>query len=89
MNWSEAKKIIESNPQVKEELDKNQAEYDIIKAIISTRKEKNLTQKELAELVGTKQSNIARLESGTYNPTLQFLQKIASALGKKVSVSLL
>ena len=89
MNWSEAKKIIESNPQVKEELDKNQAEYDIIKAIISTRKEKNLTQKELAELVGTKQSNIARLESGTYNPTLQFLQKIASALGKKVSVSLI
>lgn len=88
MNWSEAKKIIESNPQVKEELDKNQAEYDIIKAIISTRKEKNLTQKELAELVGTKQSNIARLESGNYNPTLQFLQKIASALGKKVSVAL-
>jgi len=35
-----------------------------------------------AELIGTRQSNISRLESGNCNPTLDFLQKIASAMGK-------
>jgi transcriptional regulator with XRE-family HTH domain len=50
------------------------------------RQEKNLTQKDLAELVGTKQSNISRLESGNYNPTLEFLNKIAKAIGKELEI---
>ncbi len=44
-----------------------------------------MTQKQLAEKIGTKQSNIARLESGNYNPSYQFLQKVAGALDKKLS----
>ena len=47
-----------------------------------------MTQKQLAEKIGTKQSNIARLESGNYNPSYQFLQKIAGALDKKLSFAL-
>ncbi|GHU30983.1 hypothetical protein FACS1894172_05110 [Spirochaetia bacterium] len=50
------------------------------------RKEKNLTQKDLAVLVGTRQSNISRLESGNYNPSLEFLNKIAIAMGKELEV---
>jgi len=50
------------------------------------RKEKNLTQKGLAELIGTKQSNISRLESGNYNPSLELLTKIAQVMGKKLEV---
>ena len=88
MNWNDAKKIIESNPDVKRELELNQAEYEIKREIIATRKEQNLTQKQLAELVGTKQSNIARFESGSYNPTIEFLQKVAGALGKNLKISL-
>jgi len=42
-----------------------------------------------AELIGTRQSNISRLESGNYNPTLDFLQKIASAMGKKLEVRII
>jgi predicted transcriptional regulator len=56
------------NEEVLKELRNNEAEYKIIEEIITVRQEKNLTQKELAELVGTKQSNISRLESGNYNP---------------------
>ena len=88
MNWNEAKKNIEQNPEVVKELELNQAEYEIKRALILTRKEQNLTQKQLAEMVGTKQSNIARLESGSYNPTIEFLQKIANALGKNIKISL-
>ncbi|MCH5296017.1 MAG: helix-turn-helix transcriptional regulator [Treponema sp.] len=46
-----------------------------------------MTQKQLAEKMGTRQSNIARLESGNYNPSLHFLQRVASALGKRLSIS--
>jgi len=86
MNWSNAKEIILKNEDVRNELKKNEAEYKIIEEIILARKERNLTQKDLAELVGTKQSNISRLESGNYNPTIDFLNKIASAVGKQLEV---
>ena len=86
MNWSNAKELILKNEDVRNELKKNEAEYKIIEEIILARKERNLTQKDLAELVGTKQSNISRLESGNYNPTIDFLNKIASAVGKQLEV---
>lgn len=47
-----------------------------------------LTQKQLAEMVGTKQSSIARLERGTALPNLSFLSKVAAALGARVEVRL-
>jgi transcriptional regulator with XRE-family HTH domain len=49
---------------------------------------RGLTQKQLAELVGTKQSSIARLERGTTPPNLSFLSKVAAALGARVEVRL-
>ena len=88
MNWDRAKTIILNNQEVQNELKMNEAEYKIIEEIIMARKEKNLTQKDLAELIGTKQSNISRLESGNYNPTIDFLNKIAVAVGKELKVSI-
>jgi transcriptional regulator with XRE-family HTH domain len=41
---------------------------------------RGITQTQLAKLVGTKQSGIARLENGTGNPSLSFLIRIAKAL---------
>jgi predicted transcriptional regulator len=86
MKWDDAKKEISRNEEVLKELGNNEAEYKIIEEIITARREKNLTQKDLAELVGTKQSNISRLESGNYNPTLEFLNKIARAIGKELEI---
>jgi transcriptional regulator with XRE-family HTH domain len=67
----------------------NEAEYKIIEEIIMARKEKNLTQKDLAELIGTKQSTISRFESGNYNPSLEFLNKIVQAVGKELEVRII
>ncbi len=89
MNFDEFKSEMLKRPGVKTEYDSLAPEYDLIRQIISARVEQKLTQKDLAERAGTKQSSIARLESGNYNPSFQFLQKIAGALGKRVSVSLL
>ena len=86
MNWSNAKAIILKNKEVQDELKKNEAEYKIIGEIIMARKERNLTQKDLAELIGTKQSNISRFERGNYNPTIDFLNKMAHAVGKQLEV---
>lgn len=61
-------------------------QYEIIEQLIKERSIQNLTQKELAERVGLKQSNISRLESGDYNPTIEFLQKIAKGLGKELHI---
>ena len=86
MNWNEAKTIILKNKNVQDELKKNEAEYKVIEEIIMARKERNLTQSDLAELIGTRQSNISRLERGNYNPTIDFLNKIAQAVGKQLEV---
>lgn len=76
------------NPKIKAEYDALEPEYELIRQLIEARTEKNMTQKQLAEKIGTKQSNIARLESGNYNPSFQFLQKVAGALDKRLSVAL-
>lgn len=60
--------------------------YELIKEIIRERNAQNLTQKQFADKIGIKQSNISRLESGNYNPSLDFLQKIARGLGKELHI---
>ena len=52
------------------------------------RKELGLTQSELGKRAGISQPNITRFESGNYNPSLEFLVKIAGAMGKNVKVTL-
>ena len=44
------------------------------------REKRNLTQKQLAELMGVKQSNISRWEAGTYQPNATTLKKMAGVL---------
>ncbi len=86
MEWKEAKEIIKKDPEVVKELERLEPFYQIINQLLYLRKERNLTQKELAELINTTQSCVARLESGKYNPSLRFLQKIADACDKKIEI---
>lgn len=88
MKWEDVKKIINSDPEVVKALQENEFEYQVIREFIKARLEKNLTQKQLADLVGTQQSNISRLESGNYNPSLDFLDKVAKALDKRIQLNL-
>ncbi len=60
----------------------------IIAQLVTARLEQGITQAELARKIGTQRSNISRLESGVQNPTLDMILKIASALGKDISLSL-
>ena len=61
---------------------------DFGEKIKELREAKGMTQQNLADLTGTKKSNISRMESGRYNPSLDFLVKVASSMGKELSVKL-
>ncbi|AEG15555.1 MULTISPECIES: helix-turn-helix domain-containing protein [Desulfofundulus] len=88
MKWSDLKNELMEDPAFRQAYEELEPEYQLIRAIIKQRKLKGMTQAELARRVGTRQSAIARLESGTYNPSLRFLKKVAKALGGKIEVSL-
>jgi len=86
MKHIDVKNHILQSPEVKAEYDKLKILYDIKREIIKLRLDQGLSQKELADKVGTKQSAISRLESGEYNPSVEFLNKVANALGKELEV---
>lgn len=68
------------------------AEFDrlqLARKVKGLREKKKMSQVELAELAGTKQPNIARLESGKVVPKLDFLEKVARALGGRLDVRII
>lgn len=82
-------KAVKKNPSLKEGLNRAGKAWEIAFQIISLREKAGLTQKDLAELVGTKQSNIARLESADYSGyTLKTLDKITTALKAKLEIKI-
>ncbi len=76
------------NPDFKKEYDALDEEYEFIRQIIQARIVAGLTQKELAEKIGTRQSNVSRIENGNSNPSIGTLRRIAQATGKKLHVAL-
>ncbi len=82
---SDFRKHLEENlkdPDFADEWERQRPEREYIKAIITARMEQNLTQKELAEKIGIRQSNISRIENGNCSPTIATLQLIANGMGK-------
>lgn len=80
-------KILKEDPSFQKELDKADRAWDIAFQIYDLRKKAGLTQTQLAKLVGTKQSNIARIEDADYTGYTQTtLDKVARALNAKVEV---
>jgi predicted transcriptional regulator len=90
MKWKEAKKILlENDPILKEELDNLEPKYQLIRQMIELRKVLNLSQKELAVRINDKQSNIARLENGNANPSIEKLTRIAEGLNAELEIRLI
>ncbi|MDP1689421.1 MAG: helix-turn-helix transcriptional regulator [bacterium] len=88
-NFNNFKKEILKDKSIKLAYDDLGTEFEIIRLLTKRRIEKGLTQEGLAKIIGTKQSAIARLESGHYNPSLLFLNKIAHGLNTKIKIEIL
>lgn len=87
-NWEEIKKNILKDFEVKKIYDDLDVEYQIISDMLRLRNRKKITQKELAKKIGTTQSALSRFEMGNVNPSLNFLKKVANALGTRLTVRL-
>lgn len=82
-------KILKKDPSFQEELDKAGEAWDIAFQIYDLRKKAGLTQAQLAKLVHTKQSNIARIESADYKSySRNSLEKIAKALKARLEIKI-
>lgn len=86
--WDEAKKEFLKDHKVKAEYEALRPHFEVISQIIKARTEQGLTQEELADKTGIQRSNISRLESGNYNPSLDFLARLAQGLGMDLHVEL-
>jgi len=86
-NFNELKRKLLQDKTVKKTYDDLAPQYALIEMIIRKRLKAGLSQETLAQKLGTKQSAIARFESGKTNPTLSFLTNITSALNGKLTIS--
>ncbi len=87
-NWKSLKKELLENKEVAKEYERLKPRYQLVSAIIEARIKGGLTQEALAQKIGTKQSAIARLESGNFNPSVSFLEKVSHALGLTLKIQL-
>jgi ribosome-binding protein aMBF1 (putative translation factor) len=89
----DALKIIDSitgnDKELRELIGQARVNEELAQLIYDARIKAGLTQKELAELIGTKQPVIARLEDADYTGhSLFMLQKIANALNQRLEIRL-
>lgn len=57
-------------------------------AVLSARAKAGLSQKELSELTGIDQSDISKIERGVANPSVATLERIAAALGGRLTIAI-
>ena len=76
------------NPAFAEAWSETELEDLIKRMLIQARIDSGLTQKELSERSGIRQSNISRIENGTVVPTLQTLFALAKGSGKKLKITI-
>lgn len=74
------------NKEFKNDFNEFGKQLEVSYQILKLRKQKKMSQLELAQKIGTTQSNIARLESGRENFTIGFLNKIAVAFNKELEI---
>ncbi len=67
---------------------KQELSTDIVDELVRIRKEKKMTQQDIADITGMKRPNIARIEGRKFTPTLDVLVRYAEGLGMKLHMEL-
>ena len=77
------------DPEVRREYEAAAQQFSLAAEVLQLRKERDLTQRQLAERMGTSQPAIARIESGNYhNVSMAFVRRLADALNAEPGVHL-
>ena len=86
MDWKKHKRELLKNPKFRQALKETEPEYQVARALIVARLRNDLTQKELAKKMGTKQSVISRVENSRTTPSLSFMKRLARVLNMSLEV---
>ena len=70
-----------ADPEFKKVWDESRTEYRVLGNLVKLRKEKGISQVELAEKTGNKQQVISRIENRENSPTLKTLCNMLDVLG--------
>lgn len=62
------------------------SDIGLIDSLVRIRKEENISQSELAEMIGIKQQAISRLEKNEHSPSLKLFHSVVNALGYDLQI---
>ena len=82
----QVKRQLLKDPEVRAEYQRLEDEFALRTAIIQLRNATGLSQRAVAEKLGTYQSALSRIESGRANVSLEYLARLADALDSDVSI---
>jgi transcriptional regulator with XRE-family HTH domain len=75
------------DPEFRAAWEEMRPQFELERALLQARLAAGLTQRQLADRLGKKQSAIARLESGRHPPRLDTLAAVARALGASFTIA--
>ena len=84
--FEEFERDLLQRPGVRKEYDALKPKYDMIRSIIERRTQLQISQTQLAKMVGTQQPAISRLEKGDYNTKISTLFRVADALDLDITL---
>ncbi|MEK7504329.1 MAG: helix-turn-helix transcriptional regulator [Patescibacteria group bacterium] len=84
--FEELEKEWMKDPEFVKEMAKQEPEFQLARSLIEARIKRKLTQSKVAKIAKTDQATISRLESGVSKPSISLLQKVAAALGARLSI---
>jgi HTH-type transcriptional regulator / antitoxin HipB len=76
------------HPAAAEAYEQTRLRFELAEAVRSRREELGLSQRQLAERAGMTQPGIARFEAGGTTPTIPVLERLAAALGLRLTIAL-
>jgi len=79
---------LQQDPELARAYEQENLEREIAREVLRLRQLRGWTQAQLAEALQTKQSAVARLESGAHRPSLSTLDRISQILGARLEVRL-
>jgi ribosome-binding protein aMBF1 (putative translation factor) len=87
--WEDVRaRRLETDPAARAGYERARRAYVLAEQVRALRQLRGLSQRQLAERMGTTQSAIARLEGGGVAPSLATLERLADALDAELVVSL-
>lgn len=85
--WEKTRADLFKDPEFRREYDKLEPEFQIARQIIGARIKQKMTQKDLAEKIGTGQAVISRLEGMNAKPSISLLTRVAQALKTEINIT--